>query len=186
MHQKPINSGWIEVICGGMFSGKTEELLRRIRRAKIAKLSTIMFKPIIDTRYSNNKIVSHNKNSMDSINITKTKDLFELGKKYDVVGIDEAQFFENDLIKYCKNLANNKTRVIVAGLVSDYRGLPFGPMPDIMCESDYLDKLTAICIKCGLDASFTQRITEQTQQVVIGETEFYEARCRKCFDPPKK
>ena len=186
MHQKPINSGWIEVICGGMFCGKTEELLRRIRRAKIANLSTIIFKPHIDTRYSKNKIVSHNNNSMDSVIIKKTKDLFDIGNKYDVVGIDEAQFFDNHLIKMCKNLANRNTRVIVAGLDSDYRGAPFGPMPDIMCESDYLDKLTAICIKCGNPASFTQRITKQLEQVVIGETDIYEARCRNCFEPPKK
>ena len=186
MHQKPINSGWIEVICGGMFCGKTEELLRRIRRAKIANLSTIIFKPHIDTRYSNNKIVSHNNNSMDSVIIKKTKDLFALGNKYDVVGIDEAQFFDSHLIEMCKNLANRNTRVIVAGLDSDYRGAPFGPMPDIMCESDYLDKLTAICIKCGNPASFTQRITKQLEQVVIGETDIYEARCRNCFEPPKK
>ena len=186
MHQKPINSGWIEVICGGMFSGKTEELLRRIRRSKIAKLSTIIFKPEIDNRYSKNKIVSHNKNSMNSINISKTNNLFEFGKDYDVVGIDEAQFFDKNLIESCKNLANNKTRVIVAGLDTDYKGLPFGPMPEIMCEADYLDKLTAICIKCGSDASCTQRISKQTRQVVIGETEIYEARCRKCFEPLKK
>ena len=186
MHQKPINSGWIEVICGGMFCGKTEELLRRIRRAKIANLSTIIFKPHIDTRYSKNKIVSHNNNSMDSVIIKKTKDLFDIGNKYDVVGIDEAQFFDSHLIEMCKNLANRNTRVIVAGLDSDYRGSPFGPMPDIMCESDYLDKLTAICIKCGNPASFTQRITKQLEQVVIGETDVYEARCRNCFEPPKK
>ena len=186
MHQKPINSGWIEVICGGMFSGKTEELLRRIRRAKIANLSTIIFKPHIDTRYSKNKIVSHNNNSMDSVIIKKTEDLFDIGNKYDVVGIDEAQFFDIDLIEICKNLASKNTRVIVAGLDSDYRGSPFGSMPDIMCESDYLDKLTAICIKCGNPASFTQRITKQLEQVVIGETDIYEARCRNCYEPPKK
>ena len=105
---------------------------------------------------------------------------------YDVVGIDEAQFFDSHLIKMCKKLANKNTRVIVAGLDSDYRGSPFGPMPDIMCESDYLDKLTAICVTCGNPASFTQRITEQLEQVVIGETDIYEARCRNCFEPPKK
>lgn len=186
MHQKPINSGWIEVICGGMFSGKTEELLRRIRRAKIANLSTIIFKPHIDTRYSKNKIVSHNNNSMDSVIIKKTEDLFDIGNKYDVVGIDEAQFFDSELTDVCKKLAKNNNRVIVAGLDNDYRGLPFGPMPNIMCESDYLDKLSAICIKCGNPASCTQRITKQIEQVVIGETDIYEARCRNCFEPPKE
>ena len=186
MHQKPINSGWIEVICGGMFSGKTEELLRRIRRAKIANLSTIIFKPHIDTRYSKNKIVSHNNNSMDSVIVKKTTDILDLGKKYDVLGIDEAQFFDSELTDVCKKLAKNNNRVIVAGLDNDYRGLPFGPMPNIMCESDYLDKLSAICIKCGNPASCTQRITKQIEQVVIGETDIYEARCRNCFEPPKE
>ena len=186
MNQKPTNSGWIEVICGGMFSGKTEELLRRIRRAKIAKLSTIIFKPHIDTRYSKNKIVSHNNNSMDSLIVKKTTDILDLGKKYDVLGIDEAQFFDSELTDVCKILAKNNNRVIVAGLDNDYRGLPFGPMPNIMCESDYLDKLSAICIKCGNPASCTQRITKQIEQVVIGETDIYEARCRNCFEPPKE
>ena len=186
MNQKPTNSGWIEVICGGMFSGKTEELLRRIRRAKIAKLSTIIFKPHIDTRYSKNKIVRHNNNSMDSVIVKKTTDILDLGKKYDVLGIDEAQFFDSELTDVCKKLAKNNNRVIVAGLDNDYRGLPFGPMPNIMCESDYLDKLSAICIKCGNPASCTQRITKQIEQVVIGETDIYEARCRNCFEPPKE
>ena len=186
MHQKPINSGWIEVICGGMFSGKTEELLRRIRRAKIANLSTIIFKPHIDTRYSKNKIVSHNNNSMDSVIVKKTTDILDLGKKYDVLGIDEAQFFDSKLTDVCKKLAKNNNRVIVAGLDNDYRGLPFGPMPNIMCESDYLDKLSAICIKCGNPTSCTQRITKQIEQVVVGETDIYEARCRNCFEPPKE
>ena len=184
MHQKPIETGWVEVICGSMFCGKTEELLRRLRRARIAKLSVIAFKPKIDNRYSKNMIVSHDKNSLDSIAIENTKTLFDMGSEYDVVGIDEAQFFSDDLLTACKNLAKNKTRVIVAGLDTDYKGLPFGPMPLIMCESDYLDKLTAICMQCGKDATYTQRITKQTQQVVIGETDTYEARCRSCFDPP--
>lgn len=184
MHQKPIETGWLEVICGSMFCGKTEELLRRLRRARIAKLSVIAFKPKIDNRYSKNMIVSHDKNSLDSIAIDNTKTLFDMGSEYDVVGIDEAQFFSDDLLTTCKNLAKNKTRVIVAGLDTDYKGLPFGPMPLIMCESDYLDKLTAICMQCGKDATYTQRITKQTQQVVIGETDTYEARCRSCFDPP--
>ena len=130
-------------------------------------LDSIIFKPHIDTRYSKNKIVSHNNNSMDSVIIKKTEDLFDIGNKYDVVGIDEAQFFDSDLIEMCKNLTNKNTRVIVAGLDSDYRGSPFGPMPDIMCESDYLDKLTAICIKCGNPASCTQRITKQLEEFIF-------------------
>ena len=186
MHKKLINSGWIEVICGGMFSGKTEELLRRIRRAQIANMSTIIFKPQIDTRYSKNKIVSHNNNSMESEIIQKTKDIFNIGMNNDVVGIDEAQFFDSELLDVCKKLAKNNTRVIIAGLDSDYRGLPFGSMPEIMCEADYLDKLTAICVKCGNPASCTQRITKEKDQVIIGETDIYEARCRNCFNPPEK
>ena len=186
MHQKPIESGWVEVICGSMFCGKTEELLRRLRRARIANLNVIAFKPKIDDRYSKNRIVSHDKNSLNSIAIEDEKTLLDLGSKYDVVGIDEAQFFSNKLVSACKELANNKTRVIIAGLDTDYKGLPFGPMPLIMCDSDYLEKLTAICMQCGKDATYTQRITEQTKQVVIGETDTYEARCRNCFNPSGK
>ena len=185
MHHKLINSGWIEVICGGMFSGKTEELIRRIRRAEIANMSTIIFKPEIDNRYSLDKVVSHNNNSMKSKIIKNTNEIFNIGKNIDVVGIDEAQFFSSELIDECKNLAKNNTRVIIAGLDSDYRGLPFGSMPEIMCEADYLDKLTAICVKCGNPASCTQRITKEKDQVIIGETDIYEARCRSCFEPPK-
>ena len=183
MHQKPIESGWIEVICGSMFCGKTEELLRRLRRARIENLSVIAFKPKIDNRYSKELIVSHDKNSLDSIVIDDEKKLFDLGSDYDVVGVDEAQFFRSDLVSACRKLAKNKTRVIIAGLDTDYKGLPFGPMPLIMCDSDYLDKLTAICMQCGKDATYTQRITRQTQQVVIGENDTYEARCRNCFNP---
>ena len=185
MHQKPIEAGSIEVICGSMFCGKTEELLRRLRRAKIANLNVVAFKAKVDNRYSKDKIVSHDRNSLESIAIENSDDLIKLGHEYDVVGIDEAQFFDNSLVLACKNLAKNKTRVIVAGLDNDYKGQPFGPMPLIMCESDYLDKLTAICMQCGKDATYTQRITTDTQQVVIGETNVYEARCRKCFNPPK-
>ena len=186
MHQKPIENGWIEVICGSMFCGKTEELLRRLRRAEIAKLNVKAFKAKIDNRYSRNQIVSHDKNTLDSTALVHSNELYEQGSRYDVVGIDEAQFFDDGLVNVCRNLAKNKTRVIVAGLDTDYKGLPFGPMPLIMCESDYLDKLSAICMQCGKNASYTQRITTQTQQVLIGEADTYEARCRTCFSPPKK
>ena len=182
----PKNSGWIEVITGSMFSGKTEELIRRIRRAEIAKMKTGLFKPFIDSRYSTKHVVSHNQSKLESIMVETADEIIKHSSEMDVVGIDEAQFFDSHLIEMCKYLANRNTRVIVAGLDSDYRGAPFGPMPDIMCESDYLDKLTAICIKCGNPASFTQRITKQLEQVVIGETDIYEARCRNCFEPPKK
>jgi len=177
----PKNSGWIEVICGSMFSGKTEELIRRIRRAEIAKLNTIIFKPNIDNRYSSNHIVSHNQSKMESILVEDINEILENSTEMDVIGIDEAQFFSNELIPVCKKLAKDNKRVVVAGLDTDFKGIPFGPMPALMCESDFLDKLRAICVKCGNPASFSQRITKDSKQVLIGETDVYEARCRNCF-----
>ena len=177
----PKNSGWIEVICGSMFSGKTEELIRRIRRAEIAKTNTIIFKPNIDNRYSSNHIVSHNQSKMESILVEDINEILENSTEMDVIGIDEAQFFSNELIPVCKKLAKDNKRVVVAGLDTDFKGIPFGPMPALMCESDFLDKLRAICVKCGNPASFSQRITKDSKQVLIGETDVYEARCRNCF-----
>lgn len=177
----PKNSGWIEVICGSMFSGKTEELIRRIRRAEIAKMNTIIFKPNIDNRYSSNHIVSHNQSKMESILVEDINEILENSAEMDVIGIDEAQFFSNELIPVCKKLAKDNKRVVVAGLDTDFKGIPFGPMPALMCESDFLDKLRAICVKCGNPASFSQRITKDSKQVLIGETDVYEARCRNCF-----
>ncbi|MBT3737591.1 MAG: thymidine kinase [Candidatus Marinimicrobia bacterium] len=177
----PKNSGWIEVICGSMFSGKTEELIRRIRRAEIAKMNTIIFKPNIDNRYSSNHIVSHNQSKMESILVEDINEILENSTEMDVIGIDEAQFFSNELIPVCKKLAKDNKRVVVAGLDTDFKGIPFGPMPALMCESDFLDKLRAICVKCGNPASFSQRITKDSNQVLIGETDVYEARCRNCF-----
>ena len=177
----PKNSGWIEVICGSMFSGKTEELIRRIRRAEIAKMNTIIFKPNIDNRYSSNHIVSHNQSKMESILVEDINAILENSTEMDVIGIDEAQFFSNELIPVCKKLAKDNKRVVVAGLDTDFKGIPFGPMPALMCESDFLDKLRAICVKCGNPASFSQRITKDSKQVLIGETDVYEARCRNCF-----
>ncbi len=184
MTLSPINSGWLEVICGCMFSGKTEELIRRLRRAQIAKMSTIIFKPKIDSRYSKNEIVSHNKNRMNSKIINNTKEIISKSKNIDVIAIDEAQFFDESLVHACTSLANNGKRVIVAGLDKDYRGLPFGPMPHIMCEADYLDKLRAICVECGNPASYSQRMSEEKNQIVLGELDKYEAKCRNCFQPP--
>ena len=177
----PKNSGWIEVICGSMFSGKTEELIRRIRRAEIAKMNTIIFKPNIDNRYSSNHIVSHNQSKMESILVEDINEILENSTEMDVIGIDEAQFFSNELIPVCRKLAKDNKRVVVAGLDTDFKGIPFGPMPALMCESDFLDKLRAICVKCGNPASFSQRITKDSKQVLIGETDVYEARCRNCF-----
>ena len=182
----PINSGWIEVICGCMFSGKTEELIRRLKRAQIAKMSTVIFKPKIDSRYSEKQIVSHNNNRMNSKIIKNTKEIISNSINIDVIGIDEAQFFDKNIVKTCRSLANNGKRVIVAGLDKDYLGLPFGSMPYIMCEADYLDKLRAICVDCGNPASYTERISGEQDQIVIGELDKYEAKCRNCYTVPNK
>tara|TARA_B100001758_G_scaffold109354_1_gene93682 strand:- start:4006 stop:4572 length:567 start_codon:yes stop_codon:yes gene_type:complete len=182
----PINSGWIEVICGSMFSGKTEELIRRLRRAEIAKLSTSIFKPKIDSRYDKGHIVSHNKIKMMSFMINEPKEIINASKDHDVIGIDETQFFDHSIVEICKELAANKKRVIVAGLDTDYRGQPFGPMPQMMCEAEYVDKLRAICVICGNPASYSQRTSDDCDQVVIGELDKYEARCRNCFQAPKE
>tara|TARA_B100002051_G_C16729769_1_gene637554 strand:- start:694 stop:1248 length:555 start_codon:yes stop_codon:yes gene_type:complete len=182
MSPKPVNAGWIEVICGSMFSGKTEELLRRIRRAQIAKMHTIVFKSRVDSRFDKNRIVSHNKLTMKCTIITKASDIFSLSKKADVIAIDEAQFFDDSLIDVSKKLADIGKRIIIAGLDKDYLGKPFGPMPKIMCEADYLDKLLAICIICGDPASYSHRKHSENGQVVIGAKDKYEARCRSCFN----
>ncbi len=181
----PQNGGWIEVISGSMFSGKTEELIRRLRRAEIARQKTIIFKPRIDFRYSENHIVSHNQRMMESHLVDSSKDVWDASQNVDVVGIDEAQFLDDGILDVCQKLASMGKRVVVAGLDTDFRGLPFGPMPTLMCEADYLDKLQAICVVCGNPASRTQRTTSQAEQVVIGETDIYEARCRHCFQPPE-
>jgi len=182
----PRDSGWIEVICGSMFSGKTEELIRRLRRAQFAKVSTAIFKPHMDNRYSENQIVSHNNMKMDSHLVNNAQEILELAQDSEVIGVDAAQFFDDYLVNVCKSLASEKKRVIIAGLDTDFRGNPFGPMPLLMCEADFLDKLRAICMICGNPASCTQRKTKQTRQIVVGETDIYEARCRNCFQPLKE
>jgi len=181
MKQSFTDAGKIEVICGCMFSGKTEELIRRIRRAQIAKLSVIVFKPFIDSRYSRNEIVSHNNIKIESHSLKSSMEIKSYSLNFDVIGIDEAQFFDKNILKVCQHLAFNGKRVLIAGLDKDYRGLPFGSMPQLMCEADYLDKLRAICVKCSRSASYTKRISTEVDQVVIGELDKYEARCRKCF-----
>jgi len=181
----PRESGWIEVICGSMFSGKTEELIRRLRRAKIAKQKVSIFKPKIDDRFSLNHIVSHSKLKMDSLPVPSPKDILKEAEYADVVGIDEAQFFDKSLINVCKELAKHKKRVIVAGLDKDYRGEPFDPIPALLTEAEYITKTLAICMICGNPANCTQRLTADTEQVIIGESETYEARCRNCYEPPE-
>ena len=180
------NFGCIEVICGNMFSGKTEELIRRLRRAKIARLNVKIFKPKIDTRYEEGNIVSHNQLKLKSLVVESITEINDLANDADVVGIDEAQFFDDTIINVAKDLSSKGKRVIIAGLDTDFKGVPFGPMPKLMCESDFLDKLQAICVKCGNPASYTQRLSKDDKQVVIGETDIYEARCRKCYQHPVK
>ena len=178
------NFGCIEVICGNMFSGKTEELIRRLRRAKIARLDVKIFKPKIDTRYEEGNIVSHNQLKLESLAVKSINELNDLASDADVVGIDEAQFFDESIIEIAKDLSSKGKRVIIAGLDTDFKGEPFGPMPQLMCEADFLDKLQAICVKCGNPASYTQRLSKDNKQVVIGETDIYEARCRHCYEGP--
>lgn len=175
-------NGWIEVITGSMFSGKTEELLRRIKRARIANLSVGIFKPDIDTRFSPEAIVSHDSNSLQSIAVSKAVQIEELAKDFDVVGIDEAQFFEHDLCKVCDKLANTGKRVIVAGLDMDFKSEPFTPIPELMARAEFVTKLHAVCVKCGNLANYSHRTTKSKEKVVLGEKDIYEALCRTCFN----
>ena len=180
--------GWIECICGSMFSGKSEELLRRIKRGVIAKQKVLLFKPSIDNRYDENRVSTHNGNSYDSISIEKSSDILNFVKdtKYDIIGIDEIQFFDNDIVKIINKLADDGIRVIVAGLDMDFKAEPFHPMPEIMAISEMVTKLHAVCNKCGKEASRSQRLINGEPAkyddpiVVIGASESYEARCRHC------
>lgn len=186
LHNMPRDTGWIEVISGCMFSGKTEELIRRLRRAQIAKQNVLIFKPRIDNRYSVNHIVSHNEQSLISTVIDDPCDIIELSKDAQVIGIDEGQFFSSELVPVCETLASNGKRVIVAGLDQDYRGKPFEPIPHLLAVAEYITKTLAICMVCGNPADRTQRITNQQELVVVGAQNVYEARCRKCFVPPSE
>ncbi len=183
-HAVPKETGWIEVITGCMFSGKTEELIRRLRRAKIAKQKVVIFKPNIDTRYSNNSIVSHSEQSLPSILIKDVKEILELVEDAQVIGIDEAQFFSIDIIEVCNKLADDGKRVIVAGLDMDYKAVPFEPMPQLLSIAEYITKSLAICVECGNPADRTQRKTASSERVVVGAADVYEARCRKCHYIP--
>ncbi len=173
--------GWIEVICGSMFSGKTEELIRRLKRARIANLKTEIFKPAMDTRFDAQSIVSHDENSILSTPIDNSQTILLLASDMDVVGIDEAQFFDDQLPEVCDQLASRGTRVIVAGLDMDYLGKPFGQMPFLLAKADYITKLHAICVICGNIASYSYRKTAQGGQVFLGEKDHYEPRCRHCY-----
>lgn len=172
--------GWIEVVCGSMFSGKTEELIRRLKRARIANLKVEIFKPGIDVRYDETKVVSHDANTIASTPIDNSQTILLLAEGVDVVGIDEAQFFDDEIVHVCEVLALRGVRVIVAGLDMDYQGKPFGQMPYLLSIADYITKLHAICMKCGNIANISYRKTSQEGQVLIGEKETYEPRCRNC------
>jgi len=185
-HSLPKDTGWIEVIAGCMFSGKTEELIRRLRRAKIAKQNVKIFKPKIDTRYSDRDIVSHSEQSLPSILISDINEVLEHSNDAQVIGIDEAQFFSNDIIQICNKLACEGKRVIVAGLDQDYKGIPFEPMPQLLAIAEYITKTLAICMNCGNPADKTQRKTTSSERVVVGAADVYEARCRKCHYIPKE
>ncbi len=173
--------GWIEVICGSMFSGKTEELIRRLKRAKIAHLRVAIFKPTVDTRYDEGNIVSHDERALRSITVKKARDILSQCEEIEVAGIDEAQFFDDELPEVCDLLAFRGIRTIVAGLDMDYKGNPYGPIPDLLAKADYITKLHAICMQCGNIATFTYRKTGDTEQFKLGEKEIYEPRCRDCF-----
>ncbi|HRH51264.1 MAG TPA: thymidine kinase [Panacibacter sp.] len=174
--------GWIEVVCGSMFSGKTEELIRRLKRAKIAHLNVEIFKPAVDKRYDELQVVSHDANTIQSTPIENSQTILLMATGVDVVGIDEAQFFDAEILHVCETLAARGTRVIVAGLDMDFTGKPFGPMPGLLAIADYITKLHAICVKCGNIASMSYRKSTQQSQLLLGEKDLYEPRCRKCYN----
>lgn len=180
-HMTGEKRGWIEVICGSMFSGKTEELIRRLKRAKIANLKVEIFKPAMDTRFHDQDIVSHDENAIQSTPIDNSQTILLLASDVDVVGVDEAQFFDDQLPQVCDQLALRGIRVIVAGLDMDYKGKPFGQMPFLLAKADYITKLHAICVKCGNIANYSFRKKALPRQILLGEKDIYEPRCRHCY-----
>ncbi len=185
-HSEPKDTGWIEVVAGCMFSGKTEELIRRLRRAQIAQFSVKIFKPKIDNRYSDDNIVSHSEQSLPSITVSTPQEIFDNSKDAKVIGIDEAQFFDDSLVEICNKLADQGKRVIVAGLDMDYKGVPFNPMPQLLATAEYITKTLAICVVCGNPADRTQRKTLSKERVLVGASDSYEARCRNCHYIPEE
>jgi len=181
-HIRGERRGWIEVVCGSMFSGKTEELIRRLRRAKIANLNVEIFKPAIDTRYDEVKIISHDTNAIQSTPIDNSQKILLLAQDADVIGIDEAQFFDAELPQVCDQLALRGVRVIAAGLDMDYLGNPFGPMPSLLSKADFVTKVHAICVRCGNIANYSYRKVPNDDQVMLGELDVYEPRCRICYN----
>lgn len=179
--KEPQTDGWIEVICGSMFSGKTEELIRRLNRAIIARQKVEIFKPAVDNRYHEEFVVSHDGNEIRSTPVQFASDIFLLSGNCDVVGIDEAQFFDPEIVNVSQKLANMGKRVIIAGLDMDYLGKPFAPMNNLMAIAEFVTKMHAICMRCGALASFSFRLDRSDEHVMLGEKDLYEARCRKCF-----
>jgi thymidine kinase len=179
----PTGTGWIEVVTGCMFSGKTEELIRRLVRARYAKQEVAIFKPKLDTRYADDEIVSHSKISLAAHRVERPEEVWKMARGMQVVGIDEAQFFGPDIVPVTESLANGGSRVIVAGLDQDFRGQPFEPIPTLLALAEYVTKVHAICMKCGNPANRSQRMVNRTERVLLGEAEAYEARCRRCFSP---
>jgi thymidine kinase len=186
-HDEPpprTNAGWVEVIAGSMFSGKSEELIRRLRRAKIARQKVQVFKSELDSRFSDNHIVSHSEMRHESANSrSATEILAKVDPDTEVVGIDEGQFFDNDLVQVANDLAGRGVRVIIAGLDQDYTGKPWEPMPQLLAIAEYITKTHAICMKCGQPANYSQRTFESEERVAVGASDKYEARCRACFVP---
>jgi thymidine kinase len=174
-------AGWIEVVCGSMFSGKTEELIRRLKRAKIAGQKVEIFKPAVDVRYDEEDVVSHDRSKVSATAVQNASQILFYAEDFEVVGIDEAQFFSNELVDVCDQLANKGKRVIIAGLDMDYLGKPFGPIPLLMSTAEYVTKVHAICMRCGNLASYSHRTIKDDKLVVLGETDSYEPLCRKCF-----
>jgi thymidine kinase len=174
-------TGWIEVVCGSMFSGKTEELIRRLNRARIARQKVEIFKPAVDTRYDEEDVVSHDANAVKSNPVQNASQILFYAEDFEVVGIDEAQFFSDELVSVCNELANRGKRVIVAGLDMDFTGKPFGPIPQLMATAEYVTKVHAICIRCGNLANYSHRTAKDDKLVLLGETDAYEPLCRKCF-----
>lgn len=184
LHAPASQTGWVEVIAGSMFSGKSEELIRRLRRAKIARQKVQVFKPEIDVRYSRDHIVSHSEMRHESQTVVSAAEILaRLEPQTDVVGIDEAQFFDNDLVAVAGELARRGLRVIIAGLDQDYMGQPFEPMPQLLAVAEYITKTHAICVRCGQPANYSQRTTPIEGRVAVGAVDMYEARCRRCFVP---
>lgn len=184
LEQAPNNDnafGWIEVICGSMFSGKTEELIRRLKRAELAQQNVGVFKPELDQRYAQDKVVSHDSNAFKAKAVSNTKDLLKQAAKFEVVGIDEAQFFDSGLVGVCNELANRGIRVIVAGLDMDYKGVPFGSMPELMATAEYVTKVHAICSRTGRLAQYSYRLNPNDDLVLLGEAQEYQALSRSAF-----